>query len=159
MSLTQLEKDKERIIKYIKETRLQHDNMIKLKREQKISISIDIKHMLEEKKQIIKELMMQKEEIMDQIREHKKANKGKTKNGIPKELKILNIIKKTNLFDSMVGYPTSVTNDIRQNIRMIRESETPEEKAYYEKFLRRDFNQLERELKRVKREERKREME
>jgi hypothetical protein len=59
----------------------------------------------------------------------------------------------------MVGYPTSVTNDIRQNIRMIRESETPEEKAYYEKFLRRDFNQLERELKREKREERKREME
>jgi hypothetical protein len=75
MNLSQLEKQKNELIEYIKEVRLQHDNMIKLKRDEKLAIMTDIRHMLEEKKQIIKELMTQKKEIMRLIREHKKQKK------------------------------------------------------------------------------------
>jgi hypothetical protein len=75
MNLSQLEKQKNELIEYIKEVRLQHDNMIKLKRDEKLAIMTDIRHMLEAKKQIIKELMTQKKEIMRLIREHKKQKK------------------------------------------------------------------------------------
>jgi hypothetical protein len=75
MNLSQLEKQKNELIEHIKEVRLQHDNMIKLKRDEKLAIMTDIRHMLEAKKQIIKELMTQKKEIMRLIREHKKQKK------------------------------------------------------------------------------------
>jgi hypothetical protein len=72
MNLAQLEQRKKELELHIKEVRLQHDNMIKLKRAEKLVIMTDIKNMLEEKKQIIRELMNEKKEVMKLIREHKK---------------------------------------------------------------------------------------
>jgi hypothetical protein len=46
MNLSQLEKQKNELIEHIKEVRLQHDNMIKLKRDEKLAIMTDIRNFL-----------------------------------------------------------------------------------------------------------------
>jgi hypothetical protein len=72
MNLTQLEERRNELIEHIKEVRLQHDNMIKLKRNERIAIMTDIRQMLEDKKQIISELMEQKKGLTKLIQQKRR---------------------------------------------------------------------------------------
>jgi len=72
MNLAQLEERRNELIEHIKEVRLQHDNMIKLKRNERIAIMTDIRRMLEDKKQIISELMEQKKGLTKLIQQKRR---------------------------------------------------------------------------------------